>query len=112
MNKRNRTSNKALRDAIAKTVGARVAHVLGIMRVQGWKFPNSCDVGVSILEDGRRTARVAMRIDDVSTHATLATSTLGGGDVDEAVDNVVALWLKKHATVRPGTRQRQVLVPA
>lgn len=103
--KKRKHSLEELRNLFAAAVAYRIRRVLDAMRIQGWRFPPSCDVGLQILEDQPLVTRVAIRVDDVIAEARVRAPRLRQ-DVFAAADDIVASWLNKHATARPVRRQR------
>jgi hypothetical protein len=103
----NRRNKDKLRDATAKAIATLVRRTLDAARIQGWDFPDHCDIGTTIKATTPLVIQAELRMDDVTTEA-LISSTTPGPDISKAVNALVEPWLKKHATKRPGARLHRI----
>jgi hypothetical protein len=101
MNEKNRAAIEAV---ITRATADQVKRTLDVMRIRGWRFPEQCAVGVKVLASTALVTQVAIRIDDVSAPSANVTTEAPRDDIAKVVDSLVAEWLSKHATERPGAR--------
>ena len=101
----NRKNKDKIRDATASAIATLVRRNLDVARIQGWVFPDKCDIGAKILATTPLVIQAELRIDDVVREAFI-TSTAPGPDLAKAATDLIVPWLEKHATKKPGARLR------
>ena len=100
MNKKN---EEAIREATAKALAAQVRRTLDVARVQGWEFPDQCDVGLQIVATTPLVIKVVARIDTFVVDANISNAS-AARDISKIVDALVAQWLAEKATKKPAKR--------
>jgi hypothetical protein len=86
-----------IRTALTKALAAQVERTFSVARVKGYKFPEAaCDVGLTIVRATPEATHIKVRIDDITTEATVR-QTSAADDVLKVVDGLVDTWLVRHA---------------
>ena len=88
------------KDDVAQKFADQVRRTMDVKRIEGFDFPNKCDVGVLVLSYTPTTYKVKARIDNLSVEARISLAT-EAADILETVDHLVEPWLVVNATKKP-----------
>jgi hypothetical protein len=88
------------KDEVAKKFAEQVRRSMDVKRIEGYDFPNKCDVGVLVLSYTPTNYKVKVRMDNLSLEA-LITKATEAEDIVVAVDHLIEPWLVVNATKKP-----------
>lgn len=85
--------------------GAHVRNALAVARIQGWRFTDTAELGLTLREVTDAAVTCTLRLDDVTQPATIRFG-VSIADLGAAVNRLTKAWLKTHATGVPARRRR------
>jgi hypothetical protein len=94
-----RIAHELSRLGVTSDFSVLLQRTLDVARIQGWNFPETCDVGVKVVRAEGPLLVIYARIDDVGTEAQVTPATTRA-DLAATVDALVQRWLEARGTRR------------
>lgn len=102
----NTKNTEEIKNDLAEAFAAQARRTFDVLRIQGWEFPDRCDVGITVLKVTPLNVALRVRLDEVTRDLTVRLIS-PEWDVVDAVDILAEKWLAQHATKRPVAHVRR-----
>lgn len=84
-----------MQQKLAEEIAEGFRRNLDVRRIQGWTFPATCDVAVTITDEGSSGVLARIRADDISAEMFVEHDQREE-DIQTAADMLTSLWLGKY----------------